>query len=124
MKHLYNITAVIFTVILLYVSIHTADYGLYVASQMQDNVTHNSGTIYSSEKPDLVFINRQDGRFVTAVRNFPVSGFKIFLINIYSNKLSLDFRTLRINPEYLSYQEVVERSLKVSDIVFPFHYFW
>jgi hypothetical protein len=124
MNRLSNFIALIFAVMLSYISIHTVDYGLYLSSQVHQERSDSPASVFSSEKPGLLFLNRQEGRFVRAIKNLPVTHLKTPLINFYSTKLSTGLRVLKINREYLTYPVTVYRNLKNSDIVFPFHYFW
>jgi hypothetical protein len=124
MSRLSKIIALIFAVLLSYISIHTADYSLYLTSHLHDITSDNTGSVFSSEKPELLFLNRQEGKFVKTLKNLLVNNIKTHVINFYSDKLLSDFKVLRISREYLSYPVTVYRNLKNCDIVFPFHYFW
>jgi hypothetical protein len=124
MKKVSKITALIFSVMLLFISSHTADYGLYATSLMQEGRSESSGSVFSTGKPDILFLNRPDGRLIASIKNLPVSNLRLVSVNFYSNKIASDFRILKINPEFFSYPVTVERNLTDCDIVFPFHNFW
>jgi hypothetical protein len=124
MNKVSKITALIFSVLLLFISIHTADYSLNATSLIQEGGSENSGSAFSTVKPDILFLNRPDGRLIAAIKNLPVSNLRHVSVNFYNNKIASDFRILKINPEFFSYPVTVERNLSDCDIVFPFHNFW
>jgi hypothetical protein len=124
MNRLSKLIALIFAVLLSYVSIYTVDYGHYLTSQIHQDRSGDPASAFSTEKPELLFLNRQEGRFVRAIKNLPVTHLKTPVINFCSAKLSSGLVALKINLEYLLYPVTIYRNLKNSDIIFPFHYFW
>jgi len=117
-------TGLFFAAMLIFLSISTENYGLLLTSHLQNAQSENSDSYFSTEKPDLLFLYRNDERQVNSVRNLPVPSLKNHPNDIHYNSLSLEIRILSINSGYLSYSVIVDRNLTNSDIVFPFHYFW
>lgn len=109
---------------LIFLSISTENYGLLLTSHLQNAQSENSDSYFSTEKPDLLFLYRNDERQVNSVRNLPVPSLKNHPNDFHYNSLSLEIRILSINSGYLSYSVIVDRNLTNSDIVFPSHYFW
>lgn len=117
-------TGLFFATMLIFLSISTENYGLLLTSHLQNAQSENSDSYFSTEKPDLLFLYRNDERQVNSVRNLPVPSLKNHPNDIHYNSLSLEIRILSINSGYLSYSVIVDRNLTNSDIVFPSHYFW
>ena len=117
-------TGLFFAAMLIFLSISTENYGLLLTSHLQNAQSENSDSYFSTEKPDLLFLYRNDERQVNSVRNLPVPSLKNHPNDIHYNSLSLEIRILSINSGYLSYSVIVDRNLTNSDIVFPFHSFW
>lgn len=124
MSNKYKTTALFFAAMLFILSICTQNYGLLPASHLQNAQSENSVSYFSTEKPDLLFLNRQEERVVYSVKNLPVPSLKNYPNCINCNSLSLEGRILSINSGYLSYCVIVDRCLANGDIVFPFHNFW
>jgi hypothetical protein len=113
-----------FAAMLFMLGICTQEYCLLLTSQPQNAQVENSRSYFSTEKPDLLFINRHEERVIYSIKNLPGPNLKSLPNYVSCNSLSLEERILSINSWYLSYSEIVDRSLSNSDIVFPFHYFW
>ena len=124
MSNVYKTTALFFAAMLIFLSISAENYGLLLTSHIQNTQSENSDSYFSTDKPDLLFLYRNDERQVNSARNLPVPDLKIHPNNIHHNCTSPETRILSINSGYLSYSVIVDRSLTNSDIVFPFHYFW
>lgn len=117
-------TALFFAAMLFFMSISTENYGLLLTSHLQNTGFENSGSYFSKEEPNPLFLSRHEERLVTSVKDLPVTGSKNNPTDFHSNSLSSEVRLLSINSGYLSYSVTVDRNLTNSDIVFPFHYFW
>lgn len=117
-------TGLFFAAMLIFLSISTENYGLLLTSHLQNAQSENSDSYFSTEKPDLLFLYRNDERQVNSVRNLPVPSLKNHPNDFHYNSLSREIRILSINSRYLSYSVIVDRNLTNSDIVFPSHYFW
>jgi hypothetical protein len=113
-----------FVAMLIFLSICTENYGLLSTSPLQYSQSENSGFCFSKEKPDFLFLYRNDERQINSVRNLPGPSFKNHTNYIRCNNISLEIKISGINSGYLSYAMIVNRSLTSSDIVFPSHYFW
>jgi hypothetical protein len=113
-----------FAALLVFMSGSTENYGLLLTSHLQNAQSENSDSYFSTEKPDLLFLYRNDEKQVNSVRNLPVPGFKNHPNDICNNSFFPEIRILSINSGYISYSMIADRSLTNSDIVFPFHYFW
>ena len=124
MSNLYKTTALLFSVVLLYISTNTENYSLLLTSKLQNSECENFSSYSSTEKPNLFSQNRQGERYLNSIKNLPVFNLKNHANDLYSNSLSPTIKKMRINSEYLSYSETINRNLTNSDIVFPFHYFW
>jgi hypothetical protein len=124
MSKLFKTTALFFAAMLFFLSICTQNYGLLLISHLQNTQSEDSDSYYSTEKPELLFLDRHEERLVNSVKNLPVPSFKNHPNNIHCNSLSPEVRIKSINSGYLSYSMIVDRNLTNSDIVFPFHYFW
>jgi hypothetical protein len=117
-------TSLLLAAMLFFLGICAQNYGLLITSQHPNRQSGNSDLYASSEKPELIFLNRHEERLVNSVKNQPAPSLKNHPNNTNYNSLSPEIRILSINSGYLSYSVIVDRSLTNSDIVFPFHYFW
>jgi hypothetical protein len=124
MSNVYKTTALFFSAMLFFLGICTQNYCLLLISHLQNTQSEDSDSYYSTEKPELLFLDRHEERLVNSVKNLPVPSLKNHPNNIHCNSLSPEVIIKSINSGYLSYSVIVDRSLKNSDIVFPFHSFW
>lgn len=124
MNKTYKTISLFFAATLFALSIITQEYCLLLTTYTQHDRIENSHSYFSTEKPDFIFLIRQEERVVFSVKNLTGPDLKIFPNYICYNSLSLEERIISLNSEYLCYSEVVNISLPGSDIVFPFHYFW
>jgi hypothetical protein len=123
MSNLYKITAMFSSAVLFFISISTENYGLLLNSKTQNTGYETISSFRSIEIPNLFLINRYGEKFVTSFKNLPVPNLKNQTSDFYNN-LSFEIKKIRINSEYLTYSGTIYRNLTISDIVFPFHYFW
>jgi|SRR5450759_1609238 len=124
MSKVYKTTALFFAAMLFILSICTQNYGLLLISHLQNAQSENSDSFFSTEKPDLLFLTRQEERVVYSVKNLPVASLKNYPDDNHSYSLSPEVRILNLNSGYLSYSGTICRNLENVDIVYPFHYFW
>jgi hypothetical protein len=124
MSNLYKTAALFFAAMLFIIGTCTQNYGLLLTSNIHNAQSEKSDSYYSTEKPEFLFLFRNDERQINSGRNLPEQCFKNYSKNIQDNSLSPEIRLLSINSGYLSYSAIFERSLTNSDIVFPYHYFW
>jgi hypothetical protein len=124
MSNVYKTSALFFAAMLGFLSTCSQNYGVLIPSPLQNSQSENSVSYFSTEKPELLFLDRHEERLVNSVKNQPVPSLKNHPNNFNYNSLSPEVRILSINSGYLSYSLIVDRSLTNSDIVFPFHYFW
>ncbi len=124
MSTLYKSAAIFFAAILIFLGIYAENYGLLLTSQLQSTQNSESDSYCSTEKPELLFLDRHEERLVNTVKNQPVPGFKNHSNNVHYNNNIPGVKLLSINSGYISYSVIIGRSLTNSDIVFPFHYFW
>lgn len=124
MSNLYKTAALLFSVVLLYINTNTFNYWLLVTSNLQNTGCESLSSYFPIENPNLFISNRHGERFLNSIKNLPDSSFKNHANDYYNISLSSEIRKLKINSEYLSYSETINRNLTNSDIVFPFHYFW
>jgi hypothetical protein len=117
-------TALLFSLILFFLSIITENYGLFLTSHLQGKGSENSGSYFSKVEPNPLFLNRHEQRLVLSVKDLPVTSSKINSTDIHSIRLTLEVRLLSINSGVISNSVTVDRNLTNRDIVFPFHYFW
>jgi hypothetical protein len=113
-----------FAAMLVILSISAENNSLLLTSQVRDSQSDNSPSYFSTEKPDLFFLNRQDEKLVNSVKNLPVPSLKNHLNDFQWNCLSTEVKISIINSEYLSYSVTVDPNFISHDIIFPFHYFW
>jgi hypothetical protein len=124
MSNVYKTTTLFFAAMLFIMSICTQNYGLLLTSHLQNAQSENSDSYFSTEKPDLLFVYRQEERVVYSVKNLPVPSLRNYSNDNHSYSLSPEVRILSLNSGYLSYSEIICRNLENIDIVHPFHYFW
>lgn len=117
-------TGLFFAAMLIFLSISTANYGLLLTSPPQYAKSENTDSYFSTEKPDILFLFRNDERQINSVKNLPEPSFKNHPNSIHYSTLSPEIRISNINSGYFSYSVTVDRSLTNSDIIFPSHYFW
>jgi len=72
MSNVYKTTTLFFAAMLFFMSICTQNYGLLLTSRLQNSQSENSDSFFSTEKPDLLFVYRQEERLVYSVKNLPV----------------------------------------------------
>jgi len=123
MSNIHKTTALFFSGVLFFISISKESYGLLPNSKLQNTINESISSYCSIEKPNLFLINRYGEKFVTSFKNLPVPNLKNQTSDFYNN-LSFEIKKIRINSEYLTYSGTIYRNLTISDIVFPFHYFW
>ena len=124
MSIVYKTTTLFFAAMLFIMSICTQNYGLLLTSHLQNAQSENSDSYFSTEKPDLLFVYRQEERLVYSVKNLPVPSLRNYSNDNHSYSLSPEVRILSLNSGYLSYSGTICRNLENVDIVYPFHYFW
>jgi hypothetical protein len=124
MSNVYKTTTLFFAAMLFFLSICAQNYGLLLTPLLQNSQSENTDSYFSTEKPDLLFIYRQEERVVYSINNLPVPSFKNNPNDNHSYCLSPEVRILSLNSGYLSYSETISRNLENIDIVYPFHYFW
>lgn len=124
MNKLYKTTSVLFSAVIFFISITTESYAFLLKPKLEKNGYETVKPFILLEKPNLFILNRHGEKNVTPIKNLPVTDFKNCTNDIDYNNLSLELRKSGFNSNYLSYSENIYCSLKNSDIVFPFHYFW
>jgi hypothetical protein len=124
MSKVTKISGLFFVAMLLFLSISTETYSLSLTSQLQSGQPKSSDSYFSTEKPDLFFLNRQEQRLAYSVKNLPVPSIKNHPDNFHGNCLSPEVRLSSIDSGYLSYLVTLYRNFTSHDIIFPFHYFW
>jgi hypothetical protein len=124
MSNKYKAIALFFSVMLFFLSTCTQYDWLLLTSPQQNTKSENSDSYLSTDKPDIIFLSRQEERVVYSHKNLPVPGFKNYPSDNHSYSLSPEVRILSLNSGYLSYCGTIYGYLKNIDIVYPFHYFW
>lgn len=124
MNNKYRAIALLFSIMLFFLSICTQNDGLLLASPQQYTKSENSDSYFSTDKPDIIFLSRQEERVKYSVKNLPVPGLKNYPGDNHNYSLSHEVRILSLNSGYLSYSGTIYGDLKNIDIVYPFHYFW
>jgi hypothetical protein len=124
MSKVTKISGLFFVAMLLFLSISTENYSLSLTSQLQSSQPNSSDSYFSTEKPDLFLLNRQEQRLAYSVKNLPVASIKNHPNNFHGNCLSPEVRISGIDSGYLSYSVTLYRNFTSHDIIFPFHYFW
>lgn len=119
-----KIFGLFFTAVLVFLSMSTVNNSWFLISQYQNSKSDNSASYFSTEKPDLFFLNRHEEKLVSSVKNLPVPSLKNHVTDIQWNCLSTEVKISIINSEYLSYSLKVDPNFTSHDIIFPFHYFW
>jgi hypothetical protein len=113
-----------FAAMLVFLSISAENSALLLTSQYKNSQSDNSSSYFSSEKANLFFLNRQEEKLVSSVRNLPVPSLKNHINDFQWNCLLTEVKISSINSEYLSYSVTVDPNFTSHDIIFPFHYFW
>ncbi len=113
-----------FAAMLVFLSISAENNSLLLTSQYKNSQSDSSPSYFSTEKPDLFFLNRQEEKLVSSVKNLPVPSLKNHLNDFQWNCLFTEVRLSIINSEYLSYSVTLDPNFTSHDIIFPFHYFW
>jgi hypothetical protein len=124
MSNVYKTTTLFFAAMLLLMSICTQNYSLLLTSYLQNDKSENSDSYFSTEKPDLLFLYRQEEKIVYSIKNLPVPSLRNNSHDNQSYSLSPEVRILSLNSGYLLYSETICRNLGNIDIIYPFHYFW
>jgi hypothetical protein len=124
MNNVIKTTALLFAALLLYISISCEYYSSPHKSPLLNTEPDNTVSFFSTEKPDLFFLNPQESRMETSTRNLPVSHLKNSINDLFFRRLFPEIRLSTLNQTYLSYSLTVDLSLSNSNIVYPFHTFW
>jgi hypothetical protein len=124
MNNVIKTTALLFAALLFYISISCEYYASPNESPLLNTEHDNTVSFFSTEKPDLFFLNPQEGRIETSSRNLPVTDLKNSINDLFFKRISPEIKLSTLNPTYLSYSVTVDLCLTNSDIVFPFHTFW
>lgn len=114
----------ILIVLLLFLSIKSGDYALRSISLVQSNHTENSDFYFSTGKPDLFFLTRNEERSVTSVRNLPDPCSKKHFNDFYFNPVSPEKRIIGLCTEYLLNSIIIQPGLTNVEIIYPFHSHW
>jgi hypothetical protein len=124
MNYLLKTTAIFFSSLLFFVNIITDNYCLEAYSK-----TLNSGQESLSAHPPFEnlgqFLSSRHGeRLISTIKNHPVFNARNQTEDTQSKSIFCDPDNPGISPEYLNFSVTISRNLTISDIVFPFHYFW
>jgi hypothetical protein len=124
MSNLYKTTALLFSIVLLYINTNTENYGRLITIGIQNSQCENLSPYFAIENSNLYFPNRQGERFLKSIKDLPVSNLRTNSNDLYTGTLSPEIRKLYSSSQYLTYSEIIYPSLTNCDKVFPFHYFW
>lgn len=124
MINLNKIVALLSSSVLLYLSATFENYSLLITTNILHNECDNLNSHLPIDNPNLYFPYRQGDRFLTSIKNLPVSNLKNYPNDLYTNSLSPEIRILSSSSQYLIYSEIIYLSLANRDIIYPFHYFW
>jgi hypothetical protein len=124
MSNLSRLTAIFFSVTLLYISAYSENYSRLITSGIQNSLGEYLSPFFAIENPNLYLPNRQGEGSLKSVKDLPVSNFKTNSIDLSTGNLSREIIKLFSSSQSISYSEIIYPSLTNIDIVFPFHYFW
>ena len=96
-------TALFFAAMLFFISISTENYGLLLTSHLQNTGFENSGSYFSKEEPNPLFLSRHEERLVTSVKDLPVTGSKNNPTDFHSNRLSNEVRLFLVILSWYSH---------------------
>ena len=123
MSSLNKITAILFSILLLYICTNTDDYRRLITSKIPISESDDIISFFSADNFYLDLPYRQGERLSTACKDLPVSRFKNNSYDLYYNYLQSEIRKFTISENYQDSAETIYPNLTSSDIVFPFHYF-
>lgn len=130
MSNFSKLTAIFFAIMLSYVSISKDNYEKSLPVSFQGTGTERSSASFSevSEAPlqDIFCLQRHIEHVVNPVNSFPAptSNLKDHPGVFSGISFSIESRIQSIASQYLSHSKEIDRSLTISDIIFPFDYFW
>ena len=124
MSKLSKFSAILFAIMLSFVSISRDHYEPLLTTVIPG--TDGEHHTYFSEKnfSDVFCSHRQADHAVSPVNQLPAPGSKIHPTDFSEGLFSIELRIRSITSLYLSNSEKIYPGLAVSDIIFPFHYFW
>lgn len=92
---------------------------------LQEVEDESSGTYFSESKLHKAFcLQPPSGNLVSPVTNLPVPVSKNHLNALWPAPLFVELGIQQWASQYLLRSKEIDRSLPISDIIYPFHYFW
>lgn len=128
MSNFSKLTAILFAIMLSYVSISKDNYEKTLPATFQHAGGERSQSSFSEiALQDIFCLQRQIEHVVNPGNNFPApvsNNLKHYPDAFSGHSFSIESRIQGIASQYLSHSKEIHRSLTISDIIFPFNYFW
>lgn len=121
MGNLSNLAVLLYAVLLLFVSIGTANYGRSLPLQGPENGPSPSYFSENSLSPFCLFLSAE--QLVHPVSNYPIPHSKINSNSFPGSSFSFEVKIQGIASQYLLHAKEIYRSLSIRDLIFPFHFF-
>jgi hypothetical protein len=119
---LYKITAILSSAVLLITGISIENFNSFSVSKSRNPRHETIRSYFSIEKPNLFIINRNGEDLVTSFKKLPSLKSWSHINDLIGRRIFSEIRKLSF--KYLVYSVFVNRNFTVSEIVFPFQYFW
>lgn len=97
---------------LLTTSFHCAEEELYASAVLESRIN------------DIIYLHRSGENVINPTNKLPTPNSKNHPNDFLSASCSLESGIRQLTLQYLSHAREIHRSLTVSTIIFPFHYFW
>lgn len=124
MGNLYKITAILSSAVLLIISISIENINSLTVSKSQNPGHETIRSYFSIEKPNLFILNRNGEDLVTSFKKLTSLKSGSHANDLIGNGIFSGISKFSFSSEYLAYSVFVNRNFTVSEIVFPFQYFW
>lgn len=79
---------------------------------------------FSEDRPNHYSVPRQSEILSTIGSGPSTASINDFTLYLWGNTSTIEHRVNRITAQYLFKSYHLYRSLAISDIIYPFHYFW
>lgn len=124
MSKLSKFSVLLFTIVLSYVSISTANDGKPAKLKHHELEEASTSSFFSDKRLNILSLFGSAEHVANPARNFPTPNSKYHPSGSWVGLFSFEVKVQNISLQYLLHSKVIYRSLTIRDIIFPFHYFW
>jgi hypothetical protein len=116
--------AIIFTAVVLSLFGTNRSGGVLFSQAAQHIDAKSTCYSFSEDRPNLYSVPRQSEILSAIGSGFSTASINDFTLYLWGHTPTIEHRVNRITAQYLYKSYHLYRSLAISDIIYPFHYFW